>query len=233
MQKQYATPAVQGQDILTTGCDYVNKYPSVLQITSYNFPATGTTAEMCVGVVKAPGVFPKNPAQYAADLNMLEQQVGVAFQDQAGDHTPIHCIRVDGATDEGPSHEEVQFWWTQHHLFRSKVATLVTSRSSGSSYLNRVELQNGCLSLGHSNTFIPSNLAGSWIDPHTGKISQSKLIENLHLAIDAYISRVDGCPCGTTTISLYKGADSAHYQTMHDKLHIFLKGTMQAKQALQ
>ena len=72
----------------------------------------------------------------------------------------IDCIRVDGATDEGPSHELVQYWWTEWYLHIEKVATLVTSRSSGSSYLNRVELQNGCLSLGHSNTFIPSTLGG-------------------------------------------------------------------------
>ena len=52
-------------------------------------------------------------------------------------------------------------------LLRSKVATLVTTRSSGSSYLNRVELQNGCLSLAHSNTFIPSTLAGLCIDQQT------------------------------------------------------------------
>ena len=97
---------VQGHDILTTRCDYV-KYPSVLQITSYNFPATGTTAEICAGVVKAPGLFPKNPAEYAADLNMLEQRLGVVFQDQAGNCTPIDCIRMDGATDEGPSPPQV------------------------------------------------------------------------------------------------------------------------------
>ena len=117
-------------------------------------------------------------------------------------------------------------------LLRSKVATLVTTRS-GSSYLNRVELQNGCLSLAHSNIFIPSTLAGSCIDQQTGKISQSKLKENLDLAIDAYMSRVNGCPCGTTTISLYKGAESSQYQLMHDKLQIFLKGTAHAKKALQ
>ena len=29
--------------------------------------------------------------------------------------------------------------------------TLVTTRSSGDSFLNRVELQNGCLARGHSN----------------------------------------------------------------------------------
>ena len=77
-------------------------------------------------------------------------------------HSPkeIDCIRVDGASDEGPAHEVVQYWWTEWHIAHAKVATLVTSRSSGSSYLNRVELQNGCLSLGHSNTFIPSTLEG-------------------------------------------------------------------------
>ena len=53
----------------------------------------------------------------------------------------IDCIRVDGATDEGPSHEAVQFWWTLWHFTQENVATLVTTRSSGSSYLNRVELQ--------------------------------------------------------------------------------------------
>ena len=30
--------------------DYVNKYPSVLQRTSYNFTETATTGEMCAGV---------------------------------------------------------------------------------------------------------------------------------------------------------------------------------------
>lgn len=35
---------------------------------------------------------------------------------------------------------------------------MVTARSGGASYLNRVELQNGCLSLGHANIFIPSTL---------------------------------------------------------------------------
>ncbi len=48
----------------------------------------------------------------------------------------IDCIRVDGATDEGPSHELVQYWWTEWHFRMEKVATLVTSRSSGSSYIS-------------------------------------------------------------------------------------------------
>ena len=110
----------------------------------------------------------------------------------------IDCIRVDGASDEGPSHKAEQYWWTEWHINQSKLATLVTTRSSGSSYLNRVELQNGCLSLGHSNTFIPSTLGGSCTDPNTGRLNKDKLVENLELAISAYSSRVDGSPCGET-----------------------------------
>ena len=41
--------------------------------------------------------------------------------------TTHKCIRVDGVINVGPSHEEVQFWWTEQHIFRKKVATLVTS----------------------------------------------------------------------------------------------------------
>ena len=40
---QYSTPVVKGQDVLTTHTDYVNRYLSVLQTTSYNFSATNDT----------------------------------------------------------------------------------------------------------------------------------------------------------------------------------------------
>jgi len=83
-----------------------------------------------------------------------------------------------------------------------KVATLVTTRSSGSSYRNRVELQNDCLSLGHASTFIPSTLGGSCLDPDTGKMDEEKLGNNMELAVDAYISRVNGAPCGSTVYSV-------------------------------
>lgn len=59
---QYATPGVQGQEVLTTRTDYVNKHPSVLQTTPYNFSKTSTTGEVCVGVVKASPLHQKNPA---------------------------------------------------------------------------------------------------------------------------------------------------------------------------
>ena len=34
---KHATPAVVGKDTLTTYTDYVNRHPSILQTTSYNF----------------------------------------------------------------------------------------------------------------------------------------------------------------------------------------------------
>lgn len=164
--KQYATPTVRGNGILTTRTDYVDKYASTLQTTSYNFTGTQSTTEICAGVVKAPAtIHPKNPCQHATDLVMLEQQVELlpAFQHpETGTPKYLNCIQVDSVS------EEVQYYWIERHLFKNKVATLITTRSSGSSYLNRVELQNGCLSLGHSGTFIPSTLAGSCMDPNTG-----------------------------------------------------------------
>ena len=155
------------------------------------------------------------------------------FQDKSvGAPKQVDCIRVDGATDEGPAHESIRYGWTVWHITQSKAATLVTTRSSGSSYLNRVELQNGCLSLGHANTFIPSTLGGSCLDPDTGGIDQQKLKENLHLAITAYISRVDGCPCGETTIKLLQGSDSQSYQEIQKNLDVFLKGSKKQKKVL-
>ena len=57
----------------------------------------------------------------------------------------IICVRVDGASDERLSHEEVQFWWTLEHIESERAVTLMTAHSSGASY---VELQNGCLTRG-------------------------------------------------------------------------------------
>ena len=104
---------------MTTYTDYVNKYPSTLQNTCYNFTGTKITPELCAGVVKATAVYPKNPTQHAADLRMLEncESMAQAFINPIA-KTPkqIECIRVDGASDKGPSHEEVQFLWTERHF---------------------------------------------------------------------------------------------------------------------
>ena len=176
--KQYAVPSVIGSDVLTTHTDYVNR---VLQTTSYNFTGTSMTLEYYAGVVKAQPLFDKSPAQHAADFEMLqhEEELKDVFLQPNGDRTPILCVRVDDASDKGPSHEEVQFFWTRDHLFNERLATLVTTRSSCSSILNRVELQNGCLSRGHSNLFIPSTLSGSCVED--GKINSGILCRNLDL----------------------------------------------------
>ena len=58
----------------TTRTDYVNKYSSILQTSSYLFLETETTAQFGAGVVKPHVVFPKNPAQRAADIEYLEQK---------------------------------------------------------------------------------------------------------------------------------------------------------------
>ena len=150
----HRSPMVRGKDVLATHTDFVNSYPSILQTTSYHFSGTTTTKEVCAGVVKGAGVFPKNPAQHMSDLEMLEKSTELqeAFLNpDTQQPKKIECIRVDGASDEGPLHQEVQFWWALRHLTKPTLVTLVTTRNSGSSYLNRVELQNGCLSLAHAN----------------------------------------------------------------------------------
>ena len=231
--KQYACPSVSGCSVLSTHTDYVNRYPSVLQTTSYHFSRTGTTPEICAGVVKAAPIHPKNPGQHSADFTMLheKEELHAAFYNCDGEPKSILCARVDGAMDEGPSHEEVQFFWTLDHLKNGRIATLITARSSGSSFLNRVELQNGCLSRGHSNLFIPSTLAGNCME--SGSIDHNMFKQNLELAIDVYLDRVNLCPCGDGAIQLFKGADSKQQQLYRDKLKTFLKGSRKKKQDLQ
>ena len=187
-------------------------------------------------MVKAFPIHKKNPSQHFSDLLMLSvsNELQPVFQNVAtGVSKEIDCVRVDGAADEGPSHHQVQYWWTEWHVRQGKLATLLTTRSSGSSYLNRVELQNGCLSLGHSNTFIPSTLAGSCVDGDSGKRDDRKLRENLSLAITAYISRVSGCPCGDTTIQLFEGSTIEEHHITSEKLDIFLKGSNRQRLGLQ
>ena len=152
---------------------------------------------------------------------------------ETGKRKSVTCVQVDGASDEGPSHVEVQFWQTEYHLSQGNYVTLVTTRSSGSSYLNRVELQNGCLSQAHSNLFIPSTLSGSCTNKETGAIDESWVKENLELSTDVYINRCNGCSCGDTVIHLFKGADSSKLQELRPLLNIFLKGSKQKKEKLK
>lgn len=65
---------------MTTHTDYVNKYSSVLQTSSYLFMGTETTLEQCAGVVKPHYVFEKTPSQHAADFKMVKSSSDFQFQ---------------------------------------------------------------------------------------------------------------------------------------------------------
>ncbi len=227
--KQYKTISLQAEPELTTRTDYVNTYKSVLQTSSYLFMATDTTPEACVGIVKPHGIIPKNPSQHASDLCSLkhEESLKPYLIDKE-----IFCARVDGAGDEGPSHLEVQFLWAEFHVKEQNACTLVTTRHSGGSYLNRVELTNGGLTNAHANLFIPSTLSGSNFDD-SGRVDPAKLQENMKLATEVYINRVQGAPCSGTTVLLKAGEQDEYYSGRRQNLLTFLKGSQKAKSALK
>ena len=155
-QKKKVLSVSQSPEI-TTHTDFVNKYSSILHVSSYLIMETENMSDLCAGVVKGQALFNKNAAQHLSDLTMLQNTVP-SFKDAL--NKDIECVWVDGTSDEGPGHEEVQFYWTERHLIVSKECTIVSARHSGGSYLNRVELLNGCISKAHSNVFIPSTLNG-------------------------------------------------------------------------
>ena len=108
-----------------------------LKTSSYLFMKTENTGQVSVGVVKAPGVLHKKTATQHWSCWLLqferEPEMDVCFQGKT-----IDCIRVDGGADEGPSHLEVQFRWTEWHLIEGREFTLVTTRNSGTSCFNLV-----------------------------------------------------------------------------------------------
>lgn len=224
--KHSKTITISNNPALTTRTDFVNSYPSVIQTTSYLFMETETSKQACVGVVKPHFNFPKNAAQHAADLEFLQNLPDL---EPWLANKPIDCIRVDGASDEGPSHIEVQFNWTERHVKYAKVATLVTSRHSGGSYLNRVELMNGGLSQAHTNLFILSTLSGSNNGPDG--LDEAKLKHNLELAAEVYIDRVQGASCCGSPVQLFKGAEADMTRRQH--LLTFLKGNKKDKKQLK
>ena len=99
---------------------------------------------------------------------------------------------------------------------QEKVATLVSTRNSGASYMNKVELQDGHLTRAHSNIFIPPTFHGSSLQKG-GKIDKEVLHKNLEMAIDVNIQRCNGYPRGSTTIYLIK-AHQAEYEKRQKSL---------------
>ena len=94
---------------------------------------------------------------------------------------PVQCISVDGAADKGPSHSEVHCLWTEIHYKTKRHATFVTTRYSGGSYLNEVELQNGYLTQAPANMFIPSTLFEDPYDSQDDSLNQEVYNENMDL----------------------------------------------------
>ena len=118
-------------------------------------------------------------------------------------------------------HEEVQYWWKRRHLKTKSLATLVSTRNSGRSCKNSVELRNGCFSTGTCKHVHPVN--GSHVQ--NGKVSEEILKKSVDLEIDVCIcSHVDKCPCVVTVINLYKGACSTELQHERVAIKTFLKG---------
>ena len=185
----------------------------------------GADAWRCTGVLTFDG-----------NRNVIKQKV---TYERIRQHLELHYGRhfsygtvVQLCVARNRRHEEVQYWWCLEHLQMERLATLVTARSSGSSHLNRVELQNGCMTRGHSNLFIPSTLAGSCTE--SVQVNEEILKQSLELAIEIYIKHVDQSPCGETDICLFRGADaSADYHKTRDYLKIFLKGSKKNKENLK
>ena len=166
-----------------------------------------------------------NLLQHMSDLKMLEC---VLKRQHLRIHPTGRIIRVNLATDESTLHEQFRFMWAARHLCTGIIATLITARNSGSNYLNSVELTNGCLALAHANLCIPSTLGGSCINGN--KLNKDKYTENMDLATEVYMNRVNGCPCGKTNIISSKSTtdqDNRKYSL------IFLEGTRAEKKALK
>ena len=138
---------------------------------------------MSAGIVEPYILYPKNPSQHSADLFIPQKKPEF---ESCLSNKPIDCISVDGSTDE------VQFLVTERHLELGKVCSLVTATSSGSSYLNRVELQM----MAHSNIYIPSTIHSS------GGIDNSLLEKNLDTAANIYIDKCNGAPFQESRIIL-------------------------------
>ena len=190
------------------------------------------TGRVAVGIVKAPSVLhEKTATQHLADLYMLREnpELDVCFEDKE-----IDCIRVDGGSEEGPAHLEVQFRWREWHLKKEKEVTLVTTRNSGASCFNLVELQNGVIGRAHANLFIPSTLTGS-AETETG-YSEQKHRENMEAAIEVYLSRIQEIPFGPAVIKTCRGATderACKMKSERNSLLIFLRGSKAEKKLLQ
>lgn len=90
---------------------------------------------------------------------------------------------------------------------------------------------NGCIAKAHANLYIPSTLTGS--NFNCDGLDKQKLTENLDVATDVYIDRVNGAPCCGTNIQLYKGGKDASATGRREALLVFLRGKQEQKDELR
>ena len=61
----------------------------------------------------------------------------------------------------------------------------------------------------------------------SSKVNKEKYKQNMELATEVYMNRVNGCPYGDTVIHLFKGADSSKQQQSCECVLQYLKGSKQ------
>ena len=67
----------------------------------------------------------------------------------------------------------------------------------------------------------------------SNEVDNERLRQNMLDAVDAYVSRVNGSPCGDTTIHLFPGPESKTNQEFGEKVRISLHGKKEKKDTLK
>ena len=92
---------------------------------------TTNTAEKCVAVAKPHHPIEKPPTQHFCDFLVLKEKE--ELKAWMNDKT-VHCVRVDGASDEGPVQKKSNFAGHCLHISKATECTVVTTRHSGDSF---------------------------------------------------------------------------------------------------
>lgn len=116
--------------------DYVTLYKAVLQTVHRTILQN---LKLFLKCVLALVFFLNSRSRNAGDHAWTEASLSKCTNWETWDWLSV-CELVDGSGDEGPIHEDIQILWTVQHLEKETIAVTVTTRSSGSNYLNRVEL---------------------------------------------------------------------------------------------
>jgi hypothetical protein len=192
---KHKTFQVVGERAIGTRTDYMPKHKCLIQPTNYLFQHSKNTTDASISVVKSNACHPKSPAQHYRDLVetvQTDEVVADRFKGADGQPKQIEFYRVDGGSDEGPSHIVVQYYHALRHLTRGVLLSLVTARHSGGSFLNNVERLNGSQGMAASNLFIPTTLLGSNSNDR-GEIDDEKVSKSMLAGIRlVYLPHVDG-----------------------------------------